>query len=321
MNIKASLVMGGISSDHPMGYTSPISPAAMIGTGHEPLMLPPSPSTSNQEQQSHLEWLQQINTIAKQASNLKVMSAPAPQQAHHGMPALGMHHPPVSMHTLSAGYMPAPMFYTQVALAQLQQQQQQQQQPQETEEKRARRLERNRESARKSRRRKKERLSVLEEKVSGLHAKIETERRKQIKEMNDRLLELQANRSLVLLQTNGDETNEQERLTSVLQGTGLNCPVSRSVIDFQYSTLKQMMLPRYQRFLLWLTLHPEQYFSAAKENHIRREGKQVRSIIDVVYVVYGFVCICIYIYVCMYRSFHWMQLTNWHCFLDHSCFG
>jgi hypothetical protein len=157
----------------------------------------------------------------------------------------------------------------------------QQQTPGESEEKRTRRLERNRESARKSRRRKKERLSHLEEKVAGLHAKIEAERRVHINSMDRILFQFQKERISQFKKDTEDNQNADvdwnERLSTLVQMTGPNCPVRRAVVDFQYSTLKQMLIPRYQKFLMWLTLHPERYFLTGKEQHARQEGKQVST--------------------------------------------
>jgi hypothetical protein len=298
LHMKASLVSGShwppasSSSSHQMEDMSPISPAAMIGHGTELLILPPSPqtkprkgpnsassssgSTTKQPNQSHLEWLQQINAMAKQASTASIAH---PQTMQHPpamqttAPNTTTHFPPpVSMHVAHPGYVAiaggGAMYYAHAALTRLQQQP-----AEESEEKRAKRLERNRESARKSRRRKKERLSQLGDKVAGLHGKLEIERRLQINAMDKALIQQKTERMAQLRQEmDGDVT---ERLTTLVQTMGPNCRVRRSVVDFQYSVLKHMLLPRYQKFLLWLTLHPEQYFSMGKEEHAQREGKQV----------------------------------------------
>jgi hypothetical protein len=113
----------------------------------------------------------------------------------------------------------------------------------------------------------------LGDKVAGLHGKLEIERRLQINAMDKALIQQKTERMTQLRQEmDGDVT---ERLTTLVQTMGPNCRVRRSVVDFQYSVLKHMLLPRYQKFLLWLTLHPEQYFSMGKEEHAQREGKQV----------------------------------------------
>ena len=147
----------------------------------------------------------------------------------------------------------------------------------ESEEKRAKRLERNRESARKSRRRKKERLTQLEEKVAELYSQIEMERKKQIHSMDAAMTALKEQQVKQFQSGNMDgNIDEMKRsLMNISQTTGPNCPVRRAVIEFQYSTLKQTIFPRYQKFLLWLTLHQEKYFIAGKETHSRQDGKQV----------------------------------------------
>jgi hypothetical protein len=169
------------------------------------------------------------------------------------------------------------LYYAQAAIAQAHQQAAQS--AGESEEKRARRLERNRESARKSRRRKKERLSLLEEQVAGLHSVIETERRKEINTMEKSLLEAQERQIVLFREENlskAEITQElKPKLLTLVQMTGPNCPVRRAVVEFQYNTLRNIFLPRHQKFLLWLTLHPETYFTAGKELHAKREGKQV----------------------------------------------
>jgi hypothetical protein len=280
---------------------SPISPAAMIGTGQEPLMLPSkdiSPLTTRQllqqqqQQQyhhqshgggnaNHLAWLQEINAYAK-ASNGNNNMAPPP-------PAATLQHPGMSV---IPGY-PHPMnamFYAQAHSIL----QSQAASPGESEEKRAKRLERNRESARKSRRRKKERLSLLEDKVAHLHSQIEVERRAQINVMDKILLEYQetriaefrtqyqetadsSNAVAVLANNNNNNNNEDlnQQLFTLVEMTGPNCPVRKAVVDFQYTVLQQFLLPKYQKFLVWLTLHPEAYFLAGKELHAQQEPKQV----------------------------------------------
>lgn len=290
-SMKASLLGGHpySSSDQTADSMSPISPAAMIGPGNEELMLPPpSPHSApasasqshasasvHQQRQSHLEWLQHINDLAKQAvaaSSEKIASAALVHQSQqqHGMPspAAIQYHGVTSLQVGVGAYAHAPMYYAQAALKQLQHQQSP---PPESEEKRAKRLERNRESARKSRRRKKERLSLLEEKVNGLHNQIENARSLQIKNMNPRLQDYFFQR---IVQLDTTENSAHGNLTAIFKGAGYNCEVQRAVIDFQYSKLKHTLLPRYHKFLLWLTLHPESWFSAAKEQHAKREASR-----------------------------------------------
>ena len=293
---------------------SPISPAATIGIGQEPLMLPPpnqsqhasrhpQPLQIRTDNQSHLDWLREINALAKASSGgstaiypphvQQPVQSPSDQQQHHSILPPGAHAPPshgavpaypgplsVPHHPPPGSVAPGPMYYAQAAMTQIHQQAAQS--AVESEEKRARRLERNRESARKSRRRKKERLSQLEEQVAGLHSEIETERRNQINLMEDSLRKAQEERITLFRErfmghSDADEDLKQQLKTLVLM-TGPNCPIRRAVVEFQYSVLRNMLLPRYQKFLLWLTLHPEGYFLAGKEEHAKREGKQVGGI-------------------------------------------
>lgn len=284
------------TSDQQLESMSPLSPAAMIGVGHEELMLPPpSPqngqprpaSNPHQPRQSHLEWLQHINALAQQAqvgSNDKSSPMQAQTtQSHHAQSSVNSQPSPIpypgvpGLPSISAAYGHAPMYYAQAALNQLQHQQTP---APESEEKRAKRLERNRESARKSRRRKKERLSQLEEKVNDLYSQIEVARTIRINFMNEQLQNffLQRVAQLDSESATGGSMG-QDHLAIIFKGAGPNCEVRRAVTDFQYSTLKQTLLPRYQKFLLWLTLHPESWFTAGKEQHTKRElAKQVARV-------------------------------------------
>jgi hypothetical protein len=276
---------------------SPISPAMMIGGDHEPLLLPPPEQRASHE---HLEWLRQLNERAAQAAasygapvppttstttthhNIPQQQQQQQQQSHHhtqhqqqtavpGFPAgVALH--PTAAAALASGN---PLFFTHAAAFL----RQRASSPVETEEKRAKRLERNRESARKSRRRKKERLSNLEEKVNKLHGLIETERRIHIDSMEDVLSNFGKERILQLkedyVMQEGDETRD-ERLGNELGYLLIEMmepPIRKDVIEFQYTTLNQYMLPRYQKFLLWLALHPESYFLAGKEEHAKREAE------------------------------------------------
>ena len=272
---------------------SPISPAAMIGTGQEPLMLPSTdiPLTTRQLQQqqqqqqqqqshgggnaNHLAWLQEINAYAKASNgNRNMIPPPAALPPQHTHPA-SMSVIPGYPHPMNA------MFYAQAHSIL-----QSGATPGESEEKRARRLERNRESARKSRRRKKERLAQLEEKVAHLHSQIEVERRSQINVMDKILLDYQETRIAKFrtqyqgtADNNNDNANDNDelnqQLATLVDMTGPNCPVRKAVVDFQYTVLQQFLLPKYQKFLVWLTLHPEAFFLAGKEVHAQREAKQV----------------------------------------------
>lgn len=293
MNMKSAVSGGshaGASSSKPtidpqVGGMSPISPATMFGPVQEQLMLPPpsrgrgndgstTVESSQPLRQSHLDWLQHINTLAQQASATPANSAPTPV---HSSQSQVQQIPPVSsipyatvpgMPTMQGNFAQAPMFYTQAALKHLQQQAPMP----ESEEKRAKRLERNRESARKSRLRKKLRLSQVEEKVANLHTKIEVVRKEQINQMNERMQEYFLQRMMQVAAEDGDDAAGRDQIRSILHGAGPNTEVKRAVIDFQCSLLRQTLLPRYQQFLLWTTLHPESWFMAGKEHHAKGDN-------------------------------------------------
>eukprot|EP00934_Nitzschia_sp_Nitz4_P004585 Nitzschia sp. Nitz4//scaffold51_size120721//113363//115439//NITZ4_003749-RA/size120721-snap-gene-0.28-mRNA-1//1//CDS//3329553928//4575//frame0 len=272
-----------------MDNISPLSPAGLLGT-EEQLMLPPPPASEaaasaptasaqkpqGQPQQSHLQWLQHINALAQQSSPAPTTTAapqPPPQQQQQQQQQHqqqgGIPFPNVQgLPAMAAGFVQAPMYYAQAALKHLQQQAPQP----ESEEKRAKRLERNRESARKSRLRKKLRLSQVEEKVAGLHAQIEASRSEQINQMNSQLQEYYVRRFSEMDATKmGSEEESKEEISKIIQGAGTNSAVQRAVVDFQYNLLGNTLLPRYQKFLLWLTLHQEEWFTTGKENHNRRD--------------------------------------------------
>ena len=334
-NSRKDVHMHGTGDSPPNhGEDSPISPAAMIGLGHEQLMLPPPsrkngrssqqiPPSSNgktsapqnaplppiaypqqpHNKEGHLEWLQQLNARAKAAAN------PNPnqpqQQQQPGLPPIaglpGMHPQATGnvAQSMSVSGAPAtvyhagtfpnvaaaaaavaqnPMLY-QAALNHKFHMAAQSQG--ETEEKRARRLERNRESARKSRRRKKERLATLSAQVDRLHTLIEDERRLQVNAMCSTLKQVRQE-EMDKLQTDFDNFSDQatseagqERLAALIHSTSGGSRIAQATVEFQYNTLKQTLLPRYQKFLLWLTLHEEKFFTAGKDDYTQKDGKQV----------------------------------------------
>lgn len=273
----------------PMDHVSPISPAALIGHG-ENLMLPPPPpgsvgiaasipsnvsTAAESDRERHLAWIRDLNAMAKGSSpsgqhiaragqflGHPPISADPDTHSHIGKPAsTAAPNPgvPPQLHPLvTASH---PLVYNPLMMAPPQIR------PQkpavETAEKRAKRLERNRESARKSRRRKKERLASLEEQVNKLHGEIEVERRIQINTM-------------VAALRNCRKSAKFTGTTNVIFNTGPCSEISRAVLDFQYSTLKQLVLPRYHKVLLWFMLQPESYFFSAKEEYAKRENKLVR---------------------------------------------
>lgn len=157
----------------------------------------------------------------------------------------------------------------------------------ESEEKRAKRLERNRESARKSRRKKKERLLTLGEQVNQLYNEIEDERRRHINAMVPVMNRHRLEDIRLLLQhlTNGNEHYQSisDQTCVAIQQSGSNSRLMRSVLDFQYSSLKQLTLPSYQKMLLCMTLLEENFFTAAKDEYTKRaavvngEGKNANQ--------------------------------------------
>lgn len=245
---------------------------------------------SNKEE--HLNWLKELNARAKAANQ------PPPNQQHPGMSAMP---PPnmVQMHPQQQQQQPGVVFpqgpYNAAAAAAVAQNpmlyqaamnhkfHMAAQSQGESEEKRARRLERNRESARKSRRRKKERLAALEKQVDELHTKIEEERKKQVAAMCNTLKQVRLD-ELAKLQrdclNNPDLFQEEDaahdRLANIIKSTSGGSQIAQATIEFQYNTLKQVLLPRYQKFLLWLTLHEESFFAAGKDEYTKKDGKQVR---------------------------------------------
>jgi bZIP transcription factor len=144
----------------------------------------------------------------------------------------------------------------------------------ESEEKRAKRLERNRESARKSRRKKKERLLTLGEQVNQLHNEIEAERRQHINAMIPAMNRHRLEDVHLLLQhlTEGNELYQSvsDQTCVVIQQSGPNSRLMRSVLEFQYSSLKQLTLPSYHKMLLCLTLLDEKFFTSAKDEYTKR---------------------------------------------------
>ncbi len=147
----------------------------------------------------------------------------------------------------------------------------------ETEEKRAKRLERNRESARKSRRRKKERLTNLEEKVNKLYSKIEKERRIQINTLEKAWKELEKTELLELKKLEGSDSVDKESEHKLRTGlsrlimSDVEQSTRKEIVEFQYNTLIQHLLPRYQKFFLWTLLQRGSYFLSGKEEHAKRE--------------------------------------------------
>ncbi|KAL3925000.1 MAG: hypothetical protein SGILL_000694 [Bacillariaceae sp.] len=214
-------------------------------------------------QQQHPDHQQSLHAVQQQQAQIPAIATfPAPGVALH----------PTAAAALAATN---PLFFSHAAALL----RHQTSSPVETEEKRAKRLERNRESARKSRRRKKERLSSLGDKVNALHNRIEQERRIQINSMENVLEAFEKEQTLQLAELyneqEGDETREERMgnaLTDLLIGK-MEPAIRKDIVEFQYSTLSQHLLPRYQKFFLWLTLHPEAFFGTGKDEYSKREAE------------------------------------------------
>lgn len=288
------------------GVPSPVSPAAMIGTP-ETMLLPPPPSagahppvsayqtaageagghqyppphpTSNAvAQQQHLAWLQQLNEMAKAAQQPQANShiqAPHSGQMLPPPPVSGQQHPSTQQPPHPYMYSPFPhlTFYGPAAAAAAAAlQSTKNPAPEESEEKRAKRLERNRESARKSRRRKKERLLAMEGKANGMHQKIAKERQRQIEVLVPGLRQWRGRQLESMVE--GVDTHklspDRARLMTCIRETGPFSPIFQAVLEFQANSLQAYMLPRYQKLWLWFAMQHEGYFSAGKEEYIKRD--------------------------------------------------
>lgn len=144
----------------------------------------------------------------------------------------------------------------------------------ESADKRAKRLARNRESARKSRRMKKELLQTLSAKVNMLHDDMEEERRQCMEVMEGTLSKSRQTMIENLLSSAdidrmmGDEEQEQalrERVAFIVKNAGPNCTTRVAVANFQYDNLEAQLLPRYRRFILWLSSRHPKFYSTGKD--------------------------------------------------------
>jgi hypothetical protein len=227
------------ASTSPVMYNtlSPISPAAVIGTGQENLMLPPPPRYAvDTDKQQHLQWLQQVNSMVMQVPSYPQHIVPQPY----------------------GGYPLAPSFEAQRPAPSLV----------ESEEKRAKRLARNRESARQSRRRKKEHLVTLSKKVNQLQDVLEKERRASLATMD---VALKEKRARIVAEFVDGGVIHSDYLEHVIRETLPNSNVKQGTILFQYTTLKQALLPKYEEFILWLTLREEEFFTKGKDERTKAE--------------------------------------------------
>lgn len=261
-------------------HQSPLSPALMLSNHAENMLLPPENITTHQQ---HLLWLQELNSRAVAAQQAQMAVASFPPQVQSSAPRQQQHqqnqqqpqqhlfgHPgafPVPVPSNTTAYLSAtgwmqpqdaapPLAATMpavvaAALA-----------PIESEEKRAKRLERNRESARKSRRKKKERLESLEAAVQLLQSKIAAER---LVQMAGMVGGLQGKRRAMRLEF---DTSEAPRIA--MRESGPQSSIFQGVSDFHYTALKLDLLPPYQKFWLWISRQPEQFFLTGKQIYIQK---------------------------------------------------
>nr|BAK53454.1 bZIP transcription factor [Phaeodactylum tricornutum] len=248
--------------------SSPISPASLIGPGIENLMLPPPtrqgsntsvpqhPVLGPEGQAQHLAWLRDLNAMAR-ANH---------QQQQHQTQANPQMHGMMTGHTAPPMIMP-PNMYAQLPSWALTHTSpgRPPKTEKESEEKRALRLQRNRESARKSRRRKKDRLTTLEKQVSKMQDKIAHERQVQINAMVAGLTESRV-QGITKLQI------DQNGLLFIVRNTGPYSQIAQAVLEFQYTLLKQLLLPRYQSMWHWFALQEEAFFTIGKEEYMKGDA-------------------------------------------------
>ncbi|KAG9409408.1 hypothetical protein AC1031_019669 [Aphanomyces cochlioides] len=140
------------------------------------------------------------------------------------------------------------------------------------EDRRRKRLERNRESARQSRRRKKQYLELLEGKVAQLTEEIEDARREHLDSADNTLNDLKhqlvssLHQNLAAYPTNSQLTpgveEEMRRGAQLIQERyGPNAEERRAVVNFHFQQLDNLLLPPYTRFLLWMSVQDESFYT------------------------------------------------------------
>ncbi|KDO35013.1 hypothetical protein SPRG_01076 [Saprolegnia parasitica CBS 223.65] len=138
--------------------------------------------------------------------------------------------------------------------------------------KRQRRLARNRESARQSRRRKKQYLELLEEKVAQLTEEIDATRGEHLESADKTLSTLKSQMvaslyeklsSLPPMASLGPElTDELRSGVKIMQERyGPHSEERRAVVNYHFQQLDNLLLPPYTRFLLWMSIQDEAFFS------------------------------------------------------------
>ncbi len=248
----------------------------------------PSPtleSANDESQISHTSWLQHVNNIAMNANNTTNGTVPiSTQQQQQQQPVYTpiishpQHHVIARQHH-TTDILPIPTTSAAAAAAALHHYNSIANnigiKTVESKEKREKRLARNRESARQSRRRKKELLYNLEVQVNKLNTEIETERRRQLINMEKEMVVAKNYLMTELMRKykeglshDGTIRNEQDidqLLDLIVRDAGPNIATRRAAASFQCNALRQLLLPGYQQFFLAMSLREESFFTNAKE--------------------------------------------------------
>ncbi|KAG9409407.1 hypothetical protein AC1031_019668 [Aphanomyces cochlioides] len=158
------------------------------------------------------------------------------------------------------------------------------------EEKRRKRLERNRISARDSRARKKQYLELLKKKVAQLTADIASARGQHLDSADSTLSTQKANLINSLydkiatypLDSPLPHDLEEELRSSVnllLHRYGPNSDERRAVVNYHFQQLDSLLLPPYTRFLLWMSIQEESFYtktappaSSSKKSEERKDS-------------------------------------------------
>ncbi|KAF0692544.1 Aste57867_16356 [Aphanomyces stellatus] len=140
------------------------------------------------------------------------------------------------------------------------------------EEKRRKRLERNRISARDSRARKKQYLELLKKKVSHLTKDIGSARGQHLELADETLATLKAQLVESLYEKVADyppnsplspDVDDELRngVRLLPQRFGPNSDERRAVVNYHFQQLDSLLLPPYTRFLLWMSIQEESFFT------------------------------------------------------------
>mmetsp|Transcript_25962 Transcript_25962/g.28704 ORF Transcript_25962/g.28704 Transcript_25962/m.28704 type:complete len:572 (+) Transcript_25962:91-1806(+) len=213
-----------------------ISPATNMGIPQEMMMLTPLPRHNIDVERQHLAW----------SSHVK-------PQVQTIVPSVFGHIAPKSIAPMSSTYGNTHPRQTKAK------------------ERKACRLARNRELARQSRRRKKEQLANLSGQVNQLCSNLDQERRRLFSELEPKLQELRQ-KKIEKLGRAKDDSQRLELIRDILNQLATNCTIRKETASFQYDSLKQLLLPKYQIFILWLTLQYEGFYTAGKHERAITEG-------------------------------------------------